>query len=49
VAGRGDRAADRIAVDAGQVPVQHEHVVGIQIQLGSSVRAAVGDIGSDFY
>jgi hypothetical protein len=41
VAGRGDRAADRIAVDAGQVPVQDEHVVGIQIQLGSGVRAAI--------
>ncbi len=47
VAGRGDRAADRVAVDAGQVPVQDEYIVGIEVQLDGGVRAVVGDIGGD--
>jgi hypothetical protein len=47
VAGRSDRAADRVAVDAGQVAVQDEHVVGVQVQLEGGVRAVAGDIGGD--
>src|SRR5712691_9418845 len=47
VAGRGDRAADGVAVDAGQVAVQDEHVVGVQVQLGGGVGAVVGDVGGD--
>jgi len=35
--GFGDRAADGIAVDAGQVPVQDEYVVGVQIELDGGV------------
>ena len=34
-------------MDAGQVAVQDEHVVGVQVQLDGGVRAIVGDIGGD--
>src|SRR6202034_2856027 len=47
VAGCGDRAADGVAVDAGQVPVQYDYVVGIEAELEGGVGAVVGDVGRD--
>ena len=40
----GQGAADLVAVDAGQVAVEHDHVVAVQVQLGQGVGAVVADV-----
>ena len=40
----GDHPADGVAVDAGQVAVEHDDVVAVELQLGGGVEPVVGDV-----
>ena len=40
----GDHPADGVAVDPGQVPVQYDDVVAVDVQLGGGVEPGVGDV-----
>jgi hypothetical protein len=39
-----DHPADGVAVDAGQVSVQYDDVVAVDVQLGGGVEPGVGDV-----
>ena len=40
----GDHPAERVAVDAGEVAVQDDDVVGVEVELRGGVEAVVGDV-----
>src|SRR5467141_3154689 len=47
LAGLGDDLAERVAVDAGQVAVEDDDVVGGRVELRRGVQAVVGDVGGE--
>ena len=40
----GDHLAERVAVDAGQVAVEDDHVVGVDVELGRGLQPVAGDV-----
>jgi len=40
----GDHLAQRVAVNAGQVPVEHDDIVGTEVELGGRLQPVVGHV-----
>ncbi len=43
----GDHLAERVAMDSGEIAIEYDHVVGVQVELGGGFVAVVGDIDRD--
>src|SRR6202034_1801644 len=43
----GDHLAEGVAVDAGQVAVEHDDLVGVGVEFGGGVDSVVGDVDGE--